>query len=219
MRNHSVASRLQAAALAWLAGYVDAVGFMSLGGYFVSFMSGNSTRWGVDLAGQIRHAWIAIALIATFVAGVALGTAIAMSRGTPAFRRVLVLVCAVLAAASALATFGHAQLAAFAAALGMGAVNVAFLRGGELPVGLTYMTGTLVRIGRELGSLPFGGSLRSCVPYLLHWLALVAGAAVGAVGYAWVGATALWLACVVALALACVGDRPAARQHAHVEVG
>lgn len=30
-------------------GYVDAVGFMMTGGFFVSFMSGNSTRLAVGL--------------------------------------------------------------------------------------------------------------------------------------------------------------------------
>ncbi|WP_164153920.1 DUF1275 family protein, partial [Stenotrophomonas maltophilia] len=33
--------------LAALAGFVDALAFTSLGGFFASFMSGNSTRLGV----------------------------------------------------------------------------------------------------------------------------------------------------------------------------
>ncbi|MBU2342478.1 MAG: DUF1275 family protein, partial [Alphaproteobacteria bacterium] len=37
--------------LAGLAGLVDATGFVVAGGYFTSFMSGNTTRLGVDLAG------------------------------------------------------------------------------------------------------------------------------------------------------------------------
>ncbi|MET0229353.1 MAG: DUF1275 family protein, partial [Rhodanobacteraceae bacterium] len=42
--------RAVAAALSWNAGYVDAVGYLSLGGFFVSFMSGNSTQLGVGIA-------------------------------------------------------------------------------------------------------------------------------------------------------------------------
>ncbi|MEC8456884.1 MAG: DUF1275 family protein, partial [Pseudomonadota bacterium] len=36
--------------LAGLAGYVDSLGFLHLGGVFVSFMSGNSTRLAANLA-------------------------------------------------------------------------------------------------------------------------------------------------------------------------
>ena len=39
-----------ACTLSALAGYVDGIGFIHLGGLFVSFMSGNSTRLGVTLA-------------------------------------------------------------------------------------------------------------------------------------------------------------------------
>ncbi|MFZ1966902.1 MAG: DUF1275 family protein, partial [Bradyrhizobium sp.] len=41
-RNIALACTLSA-----LAGYVDGIGFIHLGGLFVSFMSGNSTRLGV----------------------------------------------------------------------------------------------------------------------------------------------------------------------------
>ena len=46
----SRANILLACALSALAGYVDGIGFLHLGGLFVSFMSGNSTRMGVSLA-------------------------------------------------------------------------------------------------------------------------------------------------------------------------
>jgi uncharacterized membrane protein YoaK (UPF0700 family) len=39
-----------ACALSTLDGYVDGIDFLHLGGLFVSFMSGNSTRMGVSLA-------------------------------------------------------------------------------------------------------------------------------------------------------------------------
>jgi uncharacterized membrane protein YoaK (UPF0700 family) len=39
-----------ACALSAIAGYVDGIGSLHLGGLFVSFISGNSTRLGVSLA-------------------------------------------------------------------------------------------------------------------------------------------------------------------------
>jgi uncharacterized membrane protein YoaK (UPF0700 family) len=44
------------ACLSALAGYVDAIGIIKLGGFFISFMSGNSTRLAVGLAQGSRHA-------------------------------------------------------------------------------------------------------------------------------------------------------------------
>ena len=71
MKDYGHKGVMLAATLSALAGYVDAVGFMTLGGFFVSFMSGNSTRLGVGLSlGEWEHAAIAFGLIALFVVGV-----------------------------------------------------------------------------------------------------------------------------------------------------
>lgn len=66
-----------ALALSALAGFVDSIGFLHLGGLFVSFMSGNSTRMSVSLAeAQWGEAAYAAGLIGLFVAGAALGSRI-----------------------------------------------------------------------------------------------------------------------------------------------
>ena len=50
MMDYSHRQKALAYVLAGIAGYVDAMGFRHLGGVFVSFMSGNTTRLGVDIA-------------------------------------------------------------------------------------------------------------------------------------------------------------------------
>ena len=63
-------------ALAALAGFVDASGYLSADRYFVSFMSGNTTRLGVELAIAPMQALIPLLLIACFVAGVIGGASV-----------------------------------------------------------------------------------------------------------------------------------------------
>ena len=73
---------LLACALSGLAGYVDGIGYLHLGGLFVSFMSGNSTRMGVSLAeGNWSSATEALGLVALFVIGAAIGSLIVLGRG------------------------------------------------------------------------------------------------------------------------------------------
>ena len=91
-----------AIAASTLAGYVDAIGFLSLGGFFVSFMSGNSTRLAAGLVGLPPEALVAARLIGCFVLGVVAGTllgAMAKRMRQPA---VLAFVAGLLAAAALL---------------------------------------------------------------------------------------------------------------------
>jgi uncharacterized membrane protein YoaK (UPF0700 family) len=184
-----------------LAGYVDAIGFLSLGGFFVSFMSGNSTRLAVGLAGLPPEALIAARLIASFVVGVMLGSLLgawAKPRRQPA---VLVLVAALLASAAMLSAV-DVHLAMLFAAAAMGAENTTFERDGEVSIGLTYMTGTLVKLGQRLAGAILGGPKLAWAPYLLLWLGLVSGAVAGALAWPVAGLAGLWVGVAGALALA-----------------
>jgi len=188
--------RVQALAvgLTALAGYVDALGFVHLGGFFVSFMSGNSTRLGVGLVQTSRNAQIAGALIALFVAGVISGSLVGRFTGRHRRTAVLALVSLALACGATASAFGFARVAIAAMAIAMGAENAVFEQDGETPIGLTYMTGNLVKIGYRLTDALLGGPRLSWGPYLLLWVGLVAGAVAGAALYPVFGLGALWVA-------------------------
>jgi len=189
-------------ALSALAGYVDAIGFLHLGGLFVSFMSGNSTRMGVSLAeGHWQNAAVALGLIALFVIGAAAGSLIVLGRG--AHRQPLVLLAeALLLAGAALAyTFGLPNVAVATIVLAMGLENAVFQIDGGAGLGLTYVTGALVKVGQLVAAALTGGARWAWAPNLLLWAALVTGALCGALAYHWINLAAIWFAAAIALAL------------------
>ncbi|MGJ3646860.1 YoaK family protein [Sphingomonas sp. GlSt437] len=198
--------------LSALAGYVDAVGFLMTGGYFVSFMSGNTTRLGVGLGAMSSEAGVAARLIVMFVGGVAIGTLVGRSLGRWRRSGLLALIALLIAASAWLGTGDHAGLAIALIALAMGAENTV-LGDDEGAVGITYMTGTLVKIGRGFAGAIAGGPPWAWVPNLLLWTGLLSGAWIGAVLYFRWQTTCLWLvvAGLIALALASLPRRgPAA---------
>jgi uncharacterized membrane protein YoaK (UPF0700 family) len=191
-----------AAGFAALAGYVDALGFLYLGGFFVSFMSGNSTRLAVGLSTHFSDAATAAGLIASFVIGVMLGSLCGRVIQRSRHSALMYLIAAMLSIAALLAILGASWAAAAALAMAMGAENALFERDGEVQIGLTYMTGTLVKFGQRLLSALMGGDRFGWLPYLLLWLGLVTGAVLGAVSYRLVGNSAIWAAAGAALLLA-----------------
>lgn len=204
MIRHDRPAQVLAVALSALAGFVDACGYIALGGFFVSFMSGNSTRLGLGLAHDMPAALEAGSLIGTFLAGVMLGSLtghVARSRRRPA---VLALVTALLALAAYLGATRLSWPSALFLALAMGAENAVFERGGEVQIGLTYMTGTLVKFGQRLVGALLGGAPMAWLPYLLLWLGLAGGAVSGAVAYLHFGPNGLWIAAAAAMVLTVV---------------
>jgi uncharacterized membrane protein YoaK (UPF0700 family) len=191
-----------AVGLSALAGYVDALGFIHLGGFFVSFMSGNSTRLGVGLVNRAHNAGVASGLIGLFVIGVIIGSLV--GRRARSHRRavVLILVGMTLAIAAALNATGAAFAAIVLMVIAMGAENAVFERDGEVHIGLTYMTGTLVKFGQRLADAATGGARFAWASYLMLWLGLVGGAVAGAATYPHCGLGGLWFAAGFSLLLA-----------------
>jgi uncharacterized membrane protein YoaK (UPF0700 family) len=199
--------RVLAAGLSALAGFVDATGFIGLGGFFVSFMSGNTTRLAVGLAQGAGAAAIAAGLIAAFVLGVMGGTWVRRRAPAKPAAWILVVVAILLAVATLCGTHGWMLEAGVAMALAMGAENAVFEREGEVHIGLTYMTGTLVKLGQHLVRALSGDKSNSWRSYLLLWLGLAAGAVAGAGLHPWLGMSALWLAALAAAFFAAVAAR------------
>ena len=193
MKDYGRRGVLLAATLSALAGYVDAVGFMTLGGFFVSFMSGNSTRLGVGLAlGEWDQAAIAFGLIALFVFGVVGGATVARRFGEDRRSAVLAVEASLLLIGAGLCTLGWRELGMVAVVMAMGVENAVFQRQGDVGVGLTYMTGTLVRMGQRIATALHGGARWDWVPYLLLWAGLTSGGAIGAVSFLRFDVLALW---------------------------
>jgi uncharacterized membrane protein YoaK (UPF0700 family) len=194
-----------ACALSAMAGYVDGIGFLHLGGLFVSFMSGNSTRLGVSLAqAHWSNAAEAIGLILLFVTGAACGSLIVLGRGANRQPWVLLVEALLLALAALCYAFGLSSVAVAAMVLAMGLENAVFQIDGGAGLGLTYITGALVKVGQLVAAALTGGERWAWLPNLLLWAALVTGAVCGASAYHWINLAAIWFAAGAALILSAI---------------
>jgi len=199
--------RRLAIAAAALAGYVDATGFLSANRLFVSFMSGNTTRLGVDLIASPATAFLPALLILGFVIGVFGGAILASKAGRQRKFAVLLLVAGLLALTAIAASVRRIELAMACMVFAMGALNNTFQRDGEVSVGLTYMTGALVRFAQGLAAKLLGAGGTGWQGWLMLWLDLALGAVAGAFALLTWPDYALWLPAIWALALAFAARR------------
>jgi len=195
-------ARIFACLLAGLAGFVDAIGFIQSGGFFVSFMSGNSTRLAVGIAEWAAAAATAFAIILCFLAGVIGGTLLGSRFEARRPAAVLFLIALLIAAAALAEGQGAPMLAIGLLAVAMGSENAVFEAAGEVRIGLTYMTGSLVRIGNGIAGAILRRPDRGWTGYLLLWIGFVAGAVIGALAYGFGETASLWSASGAALLLA-----------------
>ncbi|CAN5391495.1 YoaK family protein [soil metagenome] len=201
MTSYDRRRRLLAIALALQAGFVDALGFLQLGGYFVSFMSGNSTRLAVDLGVHRDAVWLAAAIVAAFVSGVMLGSLVRRSTELWPMTAVLAFVFACIVLAGLVEA--QSKLAAIVAmTIAMGAVNATFERGGETGIGVTYVTGALVKSAQLLVSAFFGGNRSAWLWQAMLWVGLVIGALLGGMAFAQWQLGSLWIVVVLSGILA-----------------
>lgn len=190
-------TRAFAVTLSATAGFVDAVGWLTTGGLFVSFMSGNVTKLGLGLAGRLDNVAMGAGLITAFVSGVIVGSLAGRAAGHAQRSTVMWLVTGMLAAAALGLELGLPIPAVLLLAASMGAANTVFAENGEVKVGLTYMTGALVRIGKRIATAILGGDRYGWVAPAGLFLGMLTGATLGALAQQTFGARALWLAVTV----------------------
>jgi uncharacterized membrane protein YoaK (UPF0700 family) len=190
-----------------IAGWVDAIGFISLGGFYVSFMSGNTTQLGIGLSRfDIDLVRLPAILVACFVLGAFLGTLVHAVTGRWNLPTILLIEGILLAFAIA---FSLVQIplagAAQPLAVAMGAQNAALRSDSGQRIGGTFVTGTVFGLGEKLAlwCLRRGG-LDPVLRHALGWSALATGAAAGTFGFAASGMLALTVpaGCLLILALA-----------------
>ena len=193
--------RIMATGFAAMAGMVDAIGFLASGGFFLSFMSGNSTRLSIGLAEGAPYIFMVAALIISFVGGVIWGSLTGNGKNTSVNKRqatILAGIAALLFAAPILADFGWLLPAICISAFCMGAENTLYERDGSVSFGLTYMTGALVKIGQGLATMLRGGPKTAWLPYLFLWAGLIGGAVIGASVFAFYGIFGFWIPATLA---------------------
>ncbi|SDZ51714.1 YoaK family protein [Pseudomonas sp. NFIX28] len=187
------------ASLSVLAGMTDAIGFMATGD-FVSFMSGNTTRLAVAISdADLALTLHLVLLVATFIAGNALGIVASRFGGRRALP--LLLCIAMLLCAAAAWPFEERLPALMAAIIAMGMLNAAVEEVNGLPVGLTYVTGALSRFGRGLGRWMLGERRNGWRVQLVPWSGMFAGAVLGAILEQHFGLKALFASGLLSAAL------------------
>lgn len=170
-----------------LAGYVDALGFIRLGGLYTSFMGGNTTQFGVALGhGTPRVALLPALLILAFLTGgVCSGGLSALTPArwkTPAILGFEALtITGAFAAGFAEPTLG---LESLLLALAMGAQNAVLAHVQGFRAGTTFVTGALFGFGQKLVQALAGRGARfAWVGDGLVWLSLLVGSLAGTVAY------------------------------------
>ncbi|MFF0494543.1 YoaK family protein [Nocardia sp. NPDC004068] len=177
-----------ASALLILAGFIGAAAYTHSAGYFVTFMTGNSER--AVLGGFLGDAALAIGaagLIACFLGGVVVASLCRRHwwRNHPHGATVLTTAALIAAALVDSVLYWNDNDLGLTpilfVAFGMGALNTSFVRGGEVSIPVTYVTGTLVKMAQGIERHLAGGTHRDWLGYAVQWGSFMLGGLVGVV--------------------------------------
>jgi uncharacterized membrane protein YoaK (UPF0700 family) len=170
-----------ALALSALAGCADSIGFLEYSQLFMSFMSGNTTRFGVAVAGADWENTLRVTTtIMVFCFGAFLGTLIAAWVGRWRLA-VLLTVQAALMAIGLVMPWGSFSfpLHAYPIVLALGLQNATLQDEDGRSLALTYVTGAVVRFGTGVANLLLGTVSSSFWLQAPLWAALSSGAVIG----------------------------------------
>src|SRR5271167_3231854 len=193
MKLHLYETRVQwatAVFLALIAGYLDGYGLLFLKTY-VSFMSGNTTFAGLKSGQDNFEAALPSAIaIVFFVTGGFLGNLFTQSKLRYSHRLIFCVIAGLLATVAGLEWLGPRNVPSEIAmlSLAMGMMNPALSKVGAESVSLTFVTGTLSRVGGHLavaaGRKPLPDGQGQGDSYLVRaridasvWLGFLVGAA------------------------------------------
>jgi uncharacterized membrane protein YoaK (UPF0700 family) len=173
--------------LAVLAGVLGATAFTHSAGYFVTFMTGNAQRAVLGyFRDDVTLSISAGLLMVCFVAGVVVASVcrrhfwVAHPHG-PTVLTTLSLFAAMVFGIiddgweEVNLDFVPIMLVVF----GVGALNTSFVKDGEVSVPLSYVTGTLVKMGQGIERHIAGGNVTEWLGYFLLVASFVVGAAFG----------------------------------------
>ncbi|HZC92668.1 MAG TPA: YoaK family protein [Mycobacterium sp.] len=173
--------------LAMLAGVLGATAFTHSAGYFVTFMTGNAQRAVLGyFRDEVLLSVTASLLLLCFVAGVVVASVCRRHLWVAHPHGPTLLTTLSLLAATAvdvidegweenLLDFAPIMLVAFA----IGALNTSFVKDGEVSVPLSYVTGTLVKLGQGIERHIAGGTIADWLGYFLLFVSFVLGATLG----------------------------------------
>ena len=173
--------------LAGLAGVLGATAFTHSAGYFVTFMTGNAQR---AVLGYFRHDVVlsvtAGLLLLCFVAGVVVASWCRRHFWVAHPHGPTVLTTFSLVAATVVDViddgweknqldFAPIMLVVF----GIGALNTSFVKDGEVSIPISYVTGTLVKMGQGIERHIAGGTAADWLGFFLLFASFIVGATVG----------------------------------------
>ncbi len=175
--------------LAALAGVLGATAFTHSAGYFVTFMTGNAQR---AVLGYFRHDVLlsvtAGLLIVCFIAGVVTASWCRRHFWVAHPHGPTVLTTFSLVGATALdiiiGRWDESQLdftPILFVVFGIGALNTSFVKDGEVSIPISYVTGTLVKMGQGIERHIAGGKASDWLGYFLLFASFVLGATAGGV--------------------------------------